>query len=298
MKKILFLGCNDAQIPYLEIIKEQNLKIIGTDINPNAPGRSYCDIFFNCGYDSIDELIAIGRSEDFSEDDLVFTASAQFAHLSAALFCESFYISYIPSKSVEICLNKEKFYQHFHSLDVPIPETVYIDSEDSLKDEVNDKDNGWYWLKSDFSKNPNYVYRFNTNSIPFEVFNWNKDRYFRDKYILQPEHPGISLRLNIYGDRFNVFDFKTGMLTHQYHAEIKDLGIINSLKKIMQSLKLEGCLIKFDLILEASGYVILDIGLEPPFRMRKEAIRQGLSFEKYYLDHYLKGKINYPESLD
>jgi hypothetical protein len=298
MKKILFLGCNFAQIPYLETLKDYNLKIIGTDINENAPGRLYCDKFFHCGYDSISELIEIGRSEDFSEDDLVFTASAQFAYLSAALFCETFSIKYIPSKSVEICLNKEKYYEYFANLGVPIPETSYIDSEDTLKDALNEKDNGWYWLKSDFSKNPNYVYRFNANSIPFELFNWNKDRYFKEKYILQPEHPGVSLRVNIYGDRFNVFDFETGMLTHKYHHKIRDFEIIDSLKKIMKSLKLEEYLIKFDLILETSGYVLLDIGLEPPFRMRKEAIRQGINFEKHYLDHYIKGKIHYPKSLD
>jgi len=298
LKKVLFLGCNESQMDYLKALKDDDWHVVGTDLNLYAPGKNVCDKFYNCGYDSINELIAIGRKEGFTKTDKVFTASAQFAHLGASLFAEEFSIPYASRKTIEICLNKTQFYKYFSSLNIPIPNTYYINDEHELNKKLKSNQSKWYWLKSDFSKNPNYVYRFHSQAIPYDSINWKKDRYFKEKYILQPEHHGISLRINIYGSRFNVFDFESGKLTHKHHSEIENLKIIDSLRKIMESLNLKNWLVKFDIILEEQNFVVLDIGLEPPFRMRNESVRQGIRFEKYYIKQYLYGKIEYPDSLD
>jgi len=296
--KILFLGCNQAQLEFIRILSQQNFYIVGVDMNHLAPGRSFCDKFYNCGYDDIECLLEIGEEERFNSNDKVFTAAAQFAHLGAAHFAKSVGIKYPSVESIETCLDKTKFYRYFSSMGVPIPKTWFINDKKELQEVLNRNKSGWYWLKSDLSKNPNYTYRFNSQSIPFTKINWKKDRYLKKGYVLQLEHTGADLRINLYGERFNVFDFKTGKLSHKYHERIKDLSIVTTLRKLQESLNLQGWLIKFDVILQDLAYVVLDIGMDPPFRMRLESKRQEIDFEKYYIKHYLLGDVNYPLTLD
>ena len=46
------------------------------------------------------------------------------------------------------------------------------------------------------------------------------------------------------------------------------------------------------------GFVVLDIGMDPPFRMNKSSQKNGINFARHYLDHYLDNIISYPLSLD
>jgi hypothetical protein len=298
-KNLLFLGCNYSQLPFLEILKNQEWNIIVADLNPDSPGKVLCDSFYNVGYDDLNNLIDIGKKEGFTQNDKVFSAAAQFAQKGAAHFAEHFNIPYVSEHSIDLCLDKAAYYDYFLQTNIPIPPTWYIRNKDELCTLILSLDQTkWYYLKSDYSKNPNYVYRFNASNINFESFFWGQDRYLREFYILQEEFSGVTLRLNLYGDRFNVIDFLSGNLTHEYHNQLKTLGIVETLLKFMTDTGLQGWLIKFDIILRDEEYVVLDVGMDPPFRMRKESKRQGIHFEKHYIDQYLYKLISYPLSLD
>ena len=298
-KNLLFLGCNHSQVPYLEVLKTQNWNIVGVDLNSATTGKKLCDSFYNVGYDDLDQLIDIGEKEGFTKEDKVFTASAQFAHKGAAYFAKHFNISYASEQAIDLCLDKAAYYEYFKKNDIPIPQTWYINNEEELKRLISSMDETKsYYLKSDFSKNPNYVYRFEASGVPLENIFWGRDRYLREFYILQEEFSGVSLRLNVYADRFNVIDFLTGELTYKYHEAIKELGVLNTLKSFMRDIGLQDWLIKFDIILQDNEYVVLDVGMDPPFRMNKESKRQGINFAKHYIDQYLFGEVNYPLSLD
>ena len=52
-----------------------------------------------------------------------------------------------------------------------------------------------------------------------------------------------------------------------------------------------------DIILNEKEYVVLDIGMDPPFRMNKDALNNGINFAKHYLDQFLDNNISYPKSL-
>ena len=71
MNKLLFIGCNNNQIPYLKEINKYSFKIIGTDINIDAPGRELCDKFYQVGYDDLSGLSSIGTQENFNCDDKI-----------------------------------------------------------------------------------------------------------------------------------------------------------------------------------------------------------------------------------
>tara|TARA_B100001123_G_C15306178_1_gene1022767 strand:+ start:1007 stop:1909 length:903 start_codon:yes stop_codon:yes gene_type:complete len=298
-RKLLFLGCNLKQVPYLKILKEQDWFIVGIDLNPKAPGKSLCDNFCSTGYDNLSGLIEIGEKEQFSKKDKIFTAASQFAHKGAAHFANYFKIDYPAEKSIDICLNKYSFYKLFQKNNIPIPVTWYIKNEEQLRSLISSFPNHTnYYLKSDHSKNPNYIYSFSSDCIPYSDINWTHDKYFREYYVLQEEFTGIHLRINVYDNRYNVFDFHTNILTHNHKRQLEYNGTIKALRVISKLLGFQNWLVKFDVILNGEKYVVLDIGIDPPFRMRVESKKQNINFERLYLNHYLQGHIEYPNTLD
>lgn len=297
-KKLLILGCNTSQLKYTQLINKNEWKIIGVDLNKNAPGKFFCDKFYNVGYDNLSALIEIGKKEKFRKIDYVFTAASQFAQKGAAHFAENFGIKYPSEKTIDLCLNKSLYYKYFKKIDIPVPETSYIKNKKQLRTKLADIKSGVFYLKSDFSKNPYYVYKFNLSNIPWNDFFWGKDRYLRECYILQKEIKGTSLRINIYGNNFNVFNFLTGKKTNLFNSQINEFKIIQTLKNFMSAFSIHKWLVKFDVILHSDGYVVLDIGLDPPSRMMKLAKENKINFHKYYIDQYLNNKINYPKLLN
>jgi len=298
-RKLLFLGCNHAQVPYLKIIKSLDWEIVGIDLNVEPPGKVLCDKFYNIGYDNLNGLIGLGEKEGFTQNDKIFTAAAQFAHKGAAHFAKYFNIPYVSEKTVDLCLDKAAYYEYFKKNDIPIPNTWYVNNENVFKNLISSMgEPKWYYLKSDYSKNPNYVYRINSGDVHFEKIFWGQDRYLREFYILQEEFAGVSLRINVFGDRFNVFDFLTGEKTNIHHNKILALNIVQTLKQFIKKQGMQNWLVKFDIILSDNEYVVLDIGLDPPSRMLKESKENKINFEKYYVAQYLLGKVEYPHKLD
>lgn len=299
-KKILFLGCNFDQIGYLRELNKRDLFIVGVDKNSEAPGRSLCDEFHICGYDDIEQLIQIGIKHNFNSQDNLFTASAQFANLGASYFASEFGINFPKASSILTCLDKTKFYQSFEEHSIPIPITKKIRNHDELLNYLeNSKKNINFYLKSDFSKNPNYVYKINHLSNLDNIC-WDHDRYFREHYVIQEEFIGQSLRLNLYGNRFNIFDFETAqklnLNNNQRTFFVKN--IINKLNNFRISHNMQNWLLKFDIILNGDNFVVLDVGMDPPSRMYALASKLKINFERHYIDQYLFGKISYPSNID
>lgn len=293
MTKVLFIGCNTNQLAYLKNFLSMNFNVIGTDINYNAPGKNLCNHFYQVSYTDHRLLLEIGYKHDFTKEDKVFTASSQFAHLSASIFAEKFGIKYPSFKNINIILDKKKFYKLFQNKDIPIPKTRYIKSHESLLKILSNKKTNYY-LKSDFSKNPNYVYRLQSPYENLDRIFWGKDKYLKKYYILQEEFLGRHLRLNIYGDDYNIFDFFDNKLITDLNKQLYNFNIIQSLMNLTHHLELKNWIVKFDIVLSNSDFVVLDIGIDPPSRMRKLLEYNGYNFAKLYIQHQLFGKINYP----
>ena len=51
---------------------------------------------------------------------------------------------------------------------------------------------------------------------------------------------------------------------------------------------MQGWLLKFDVIIGKYGYVVLDIGMDPPSRMKKNWEANGKNFVDVYVDLYLR----------
>ena len=295
MKKALCLGLNLNQIPYIEEIKQMGFYIIGTDLNEKSPGIKLVDKFYKCGYDNYDLLIEVGEKEKFTSKDKVFTASAQFAHLGAAYFANNFNINYPKLDDIKLCLDKTLFYTYFEKNDISIPKTWYLTKKEELDNILKTQlKNSSFYLKSDNSKNPNYIYKFTKKNYNDIDINWKKDRYFQKYYILQEEFFGEHIRLNIFGDKFSVYFFDAKKINNDKSYQIslvKNSKVLNKLKSLIEKLNIQNWLIKFDVIINKDfDFVVLDIGIDPPYRMLKDYQNSNLDFKKSYCQLYLNGK--------
>jgi hypothetical protein len=296
MKNVLILGGNYDQLPYIKEIKEKGYRIFLTDLNENCPSRPLADFFYTCGYDDHQKLSEISTEISAYGPFKIFTAAAQFANVGAAMVAEKFSVTYPAVSDVQVCLNKAAFYKTFTDNKIPIPQTVPVRDEIELVnilEMATPRSN--YYLKSDFGKSPNYIYRLSTPLSNIGDINWNKDRYFKDVYLLQKEFDGDHHRINIYPGGYSVFSFFTKELSSVADKVLLEkLGVFEKLRGYVQSIGLEAWLIKFDVIAANDDWVALDVGLDPPFRMKNYLESIGLNFPKMYVEHYLEGEINYP----
>jgi len=65
--------------------------------------------------------------------------------------------------------------------------------------------------------------------------------------------------------------------------------VIKKLKKIITNLGLEAALVKFDLIVNEENWYVIDIGLDPPMRLRLFCEYIGIDFPNAYIRYYLFG---------
>lgn len=292
MIKLLFLGCNFDQLPYLKIAKQKGYYIVGTDLNNHAPGIKYLDKYYRVGYEDAKGLIDFGKKEKFSYADKVFTASSQFAYIGASAFAKKFGIKFISPKTVDYCLNKIKLYQLFKKQNLQVPEWAIVKRQKELKKYV--KKWGVCYLKSDYGKSPHYCYRIAGGHFP--VLPLKRDRYFRKYFIIQKEIIGNQFRINWINGQLVCF-FKVSD-TISVPAHFIDFGdrICKNIRSLIFKLGLQNHLVKFDIIYNKQGCYFIDIGLEPPMRLKLYLEYLGYNFEKIYLEQVVENFYNFPLS--
>lgn len=289
-RKAFVLGGNHDQVPYIRELKRRGFNIVLTDRNKNAPAIDLADNFKAIGYDDIDDLLEFSKLTDLCSDDIVFTAAAQFAHRAGARIASLHSIRYPNIEVIEECLDKALFYNAFERSGIPIPPTSYVKNPNEMISAINKHGSEkQFYLKSDMSKNPNYIYTFiGRDADPESVF-WGRDRYLNEQYILQEAFDGTCIRLNICGDYFNAYDFNSGrrVSDESLYRYMGPHEIILILKDYLHSKGLSEWLIKFDIIVKDTGWVALDIGIDPPSRMLQSYTELGLDFFAEYIDQYL-----------
>lgn len=288
--KVLFIGCNFNQIPYLQNLSNRGFIIIGTDSNDNAPGKKYADKFYNVGYADFKNLQNIIEDESFTKNDLIFTASSQFSYIAASICAKKAQINYPSVNNILKCIDKSKTYPLFEQYEISIPVTQYVNNQEQLLNALEGVDNeATFYLKSDFSKNPNYIYAGTSADILSATINWKKDNFLNLQYVLQDAFKGTGIRINIFEGNFEVYDFETGAKLKSSILDLKPLsGLISKLEKLANEMGMRSWVMKFDIIFNESSYVALDIGLDPPARMKKHWELNNKDFVDFYTSQYVK----------
>ena len=284
--RILFLGLNYDQLPYLQVLLDRGYIVIGCDQNIEAPGAPLVHHFIQSSYDDYKFIENDLNNNNINEIDYVFSAAAQFSHKTCSYIANKFNIPYPSMNLIDIILDKSKFYPWFEKHKLPIPPTSYVTNQQQLEAAfTKGKRSDEYFLKSDYSKNPKYVYSGTVSEILSKNLQWTKDNFFRNVYILQKKLDGDSLRINI-GPNFDyVFEFETGILRSEKSRYLTDA--ISQLKEFLKDNGLSHWIIKFDIIFNGKEFWVLDIGIDPPMRLKNYYVSEGYNFYEQYIDLYI-----------
>jgi hypothetical protein len=289
MKKLLFLGCNHDQVPYLKVAKNAGYYVVATDMNKDAPGVALADAWYPASYEDVSTLIGIGKKEGFGADDKVFTAGSQFAYVGASGFAEHFGIPFVPQKSVDTCLDKTKLYLLFEKYGLPVPTWHLYDGAASLDEAVQEF--GAVFLKSDYGKSPNYCYRVTGKvrpQLPSE-----HDRYWRASFVMQKEMEGTHYRVNWINGVLYSLEKETDSVCRP--APSFSFGTLKeSVDRMIVDAGLSQLVIKFDVIDVGGVQHFIDLGLDPPSRLGAYLTHAGYDFPRLYFKHIVEGKAGYP----
>jgi hypothetical protein len=282
--RVLFLGCNENQLPYLRAARAQGFRVVATDRNPMAPGAMLADRFHPVGYACADELVTLARSEGFGPEDRIFTASAHLAYEGAAAVAEALGVTFPSVAAVHTALDKCRFYARLAEAGLPVPHTLALaPDEHPALDPARA-----YWLKSDYGKSPRYCWRVTDGRLPERPAGF--DAFYRRRFLLQEEVDGRHFRLNLWPGGAAVFE---RVARGAWRAR-PDLGsehdaVEARLRGFVASLGMAGWLTKFDLIERAGVHYVLDLGLDPPMRLRRLCEERGIDFAAAYAALYLRG---------
>lgn len=290
MTKLLFLGCNFDQLPYLKIARQKGYNVIGTDLNKNAPGARYLDKYYQIGYEDANGLINLGEKEQFLSTDKIFTASSQFAYIGAGIFSEMFGMRFVSQKTADICLNKIKLYKLFKKHKMEVPQWMIVKNQNVIKP-ILKKWNAAY-LKSDYGKSPHYCYKIKDGNIPRLPLKF--DRYFRKYFIAQQAIAGNHFRINwIRGGLICFFKISDTAAIPAYFIDFNK-KIKKNISRLIFELGLRNHLVKFDVIYANGRCYFIDIGLDPPMRLKLYLEYLGYDFEKIYFEWIVENKNNFP----
>ena len=205
------------------------------------------DLYINHGYDDYHEIKTFFSSNVDIKPKAVFTAAAQFSQVLASKLAKLYDLQYPSEDLIQIILNKRQFYKFFSQHGLPIPPTSYYSCKKELEIFLdNSPKEQRYYVKSDFSKNPKYVYFGTAKKLYKTQMNWDADTYFRSCYIVQPEILGPSLRINIIGTESEVYDFNSGLELLLLDQNVSK--IVTQLRTFCETVGLVGWVVKFDVI--------------------------------------------------
>ncbi len=281
-RKVLCLGSNTDQIPYLHAARSLGFKVIATDRNAEAPGAQLANRFYCVGYTDVAELLKVAESEGFTEHDRVFTSAAHFAYEGAAHVAQELGIPFADPGAIDTCIDKTKFYAFLDSHDVRVPRTIVYDP--AIPPAI-DSDKTYY-LKSDYGKSPKYCYLVKRGLVP--RLPQEHDPFFRHQFLLQEAVVGTHYRVNLYANEVAVFlKFSDTSAVPLRVLGPGHAGVIGRLRDVVLALGLSAFLTKFDLIVNEDSWYVIDIGLDPPLRLRLLSEHLGFDFATAYTRYYL-----------
>jgi len=278
------LGCNNDQIPYLRALQNLGYTVVGTDMNANAPGASLVDRFYCVSYTDVDGLMRVAEAERWDKKDRLFTAAAHFAYEGASGLAARLGVAFIRPETVDTCLDKVKLYALLKEHHVPVPPTRLYDQADRV---ALDPDK-IYFFKSDYGKSPKYCYRVDDGRVP--PLCTEHDAFYRRHFLIQEGVVGSHFRVNLYADQVAVF-LKLG---DEVALPVRVLGpghgdVVKKLRGVTSALGLEAVLTKFDLIVDQGNWYAIDIGLDPPLRLRLLCEHLDIDFAQAYTRYYMLG---------
>lgn len=137
---ILILGAGGMQIPAIKEAKKMGHFVLCADGNPDAEGKSLCDVFYPVDLKDREGLLEVaGKFHSKHGLDGVFTAGTDFS-TSVSWISENLSLPGIPYKSALNATDKIRMRTCFKENGIPSPEFIEYTSEMDLKESIQNLD--------------------------------------------------------------------------------------------------------------------------------------------------------------
>jgi len=282
--KIAFLGCSDQQLPYLDAALRLSDEVIVFDRRPrDALEARNCDVHA-ISYSDFGSISEILSRAGFGANDAVFTGAAHFAWDTVARIRSHFGQAGPSEADVDLALDKTKFYAALTAAEIKVPRYETVGPGDQL----NISNTANYFLKSDYGKSPNYLFRVDQGRLPKIPSSF--DTFYRSVFLLQDEIIGTHIRLNLVGGWAQAMLKVSDDVSVPVRArDILGDRLLEQLAMFTTSLRLSEQLTKFDIIVRGGEAFVIDIGLDPPNRLRALVEHQGHPFADLYVTGQIHG---------
>jgi len=128
-KKVLVLGASDFQLPAIIKAKEMGLQVAVVDINSNAVGVQYADMFFPVS--TIDEKGVLEAARSFSADGII-TLCTDMPMRALAFTCEALNLPGLDYQSSICSTDKYKMIKAFEKANVDHPQYIVLRKGDCI----------------------------------------------------------------------------------------------------------------------------------------------------------------------
>jgi len=278
MPKCLFIGCSPAQVPYLRAAVALGFDCIVTDRDPLRAGAAHeagAVEFATCGYDDINGMLAIAEEVGLGPDDKVFTAAMHHAHEAASAVAYQVGIDYPTPDAIDRVVCKMRLREVASRWGWMCPD--YHTWFPGVW-QVGTVARGF--VKSDYGKSPRYCWPPGTEiAIPHR-----RDSFFRRAFLEQD---------SVEGHHWRIIATADGEIGSFYRPSTAERWISFSApcslgREVADMATALGRLVlKVDVIDASDEVYLLDLGIDPPQRLRLYWEAQGEDFAAAYVRHHL-----------
>ena len=131
MKKLLFLGGSDIQVPGIEEAKSLGYYVITCDYLPDNPGHKISDKYYNVSSTDLDGVLEIARKENI---DGITAYASDPAALTVSYVAEKMGLRGVPFESAKILSNKDEFREFMEKNNFKHPNFKRVSSIDDILD--------------------------------------------------------------------------------------------------------------------------------------------------------------------
>ena len=277
--KCLFIGCSDAQVPYLRAAVALGFDCIVTDRDPLRAGAAHeagAVEFATCGYDDINGMLALAEEVGLGPDDKVFTAAMHHAHEAASAVAYQVGIDYPTPDAIDRVVCKMRLREVADSVSLWAADYSVWRPGCPVPD----------FIKSDYGKSPRYCWDTGGSAPDAPV---RRDRFYRRSLLGQRRIYGRHWRI-VANERAIIGAFRRDIYNEaKWHTETPS-GCLDAefLPEMASSLfTTGGLLLKADLIDTGCSTLLIDLGIDPPQRLRLYWEAQGEDFVAAYVRHHL-----------
>lgn len=134
---LIYIGASILQVPAIGWAKTQGLRVVVTDMNPDAPGIAFADEYAQLSGDNVDGIVALAGEVSCSTTLVGCYCGSDFGLPAVSAVAEHFDVPGPSRESVNLSLNKSAAISVMRDHGVTVPKGSVVNSHEELVLEAN-----------------------------------------------------------------------------------------------------------------------------------------------------------------